>query len=241
MNRAWGIQEIVHGENLGNIWDKLKEHEQMQIIGDLASLVARLHRVTMATDRSTELFRCNWYRGRIDGAVEWLVEQGKIAPEMRGEISRAAMPLVMQTPHRVPGCIHGDILFHNIFVKQVGARWEIEGLIDWETLHTSGCPSYDALLGAWWMADEDTDQRRPEIFAHFIKTYNQAVATAAIPTNPQDLDLLLKLVDMTWYLQVLPFTLAREPQRFKPRFEAVTRILDKIRDNEPHLPPDFRI
>ncbi|MFH1142521.1 MAG: aminoglycoside phosphotransferase family protein [Candidatus Uhrbacteria bacterium] len=243
LQRAWGIQEAVQGENLGDIWKQLERHEQMQILGDLARMTESIHIRTVVPTQSIDHARWAWYLNRIKMSCRWLVQNNQIKKDMADDIERQSKFLLSRTPNRALSCIHSDILFHNVFVRQTRSRWEITGLIDWETASRVGCPNYDALLGAWWMAGEDAPNRDPEVFSHFLISYNRdrALGFLWIPEDPQILDLMLKLVDLTWYLQVLPFTKAREPQRYKPRFESLNLILGKIKNGQPHLPDDFRI
>jgi hypothetical protein len=239
LRRAWGTQEIVHGENLGDIWDELKRHEQTQILGDLARLAAKMHTMTIMPHHVDE--HRHWYQRRIKMSVDWLLRHDLLEPIVYGTIIQETESLFSDMPSRPLCTTHFDILFHNIFVRQNEAHWEITGLIDWETSSMIGCPTYDALLAAWWMAGEDQPGHDPVVFSHFVKTYNQALGSPGIPTDPQALDAVLKLVDLTWYLQVLPFTHAREPQRREPRLKAVHKILNRISNSKQYLPEDFRV
>ena len=239
LGRAVGQQQVIEGENLDYVWKHLKLHEQMEIIQDLASLTAKMHTVTTSAQFANDDARWKWYLHRAEVACEWLLQNGQITEDMRQEILSSIKFLLSRTRTRALCTIHGDILFHNVFVRKRGSRWEIVGLIDWETAHGIACPVTDALLGAWWMAGEDGSNQHPEIFARFIKAYNAAMGDKVIPTDAAQLDLTLKLVDLVWYLQVLPFTHLREPQRYEPRFESVNLILGKTKNSKPHLPANF--
>jgi len=241
LDRSWGIQRVVEGDNLGDIWNDLKQHEQLQIITDLAKLVAQLHKSTASEKLVVDHHFRNWFLNRVTGAVEWLKDQSELIDDMDQliiEQTKYLLDRVIPTPLT---CIHGDILFHNIFVEKRGPRWNIVGLIDWETVTQPAAPVYDALLGAWWMAGEAEEDNDPELFSRFASRYNEAMQVEIIPQDRQQLDYTLKLVDLTWYLQVLPFTKLFESHRYEHRFEAVNLILGRIQSDRPYLPDDFRV
>ena len=241
LNRSWGIQRVVEGDNLGDIWGDLKRDEQLQIITDLAKLLAQLHTVTASKHQVDDFRFRNWFLNRVAGAVEWLKDQNQLIDNMDQLIIEQTKYLLDRVTPTPLACVHGDILFHNVFVEKRNSRWLITGLIDWETVAQPAAPVYDALLGAWWMAGEAEEDNDPELFSCFSARYNQAMQVEIIPHDPQQLDHLLKLVDLTWYLQVLPFTKLFESHRYDHRFEAVNLILGKIQNSRPYLPDDFRI
>ncbi len=238
IKRGFAFQELARGTNLNTLWPEMSLDERIMIMRELGTLVARMHQATLRQCDLDHTTHHEWYRRRIRLANQWLIKQAVITPETAQSTKQALESLLAQLPATPLALVHTDLTLHNLFVKRIRGRYQITDIIDWETAIRFGPPWYDVLLSAWWNAGEDAPNNEPVIFRAVLEAYNEQFPELTIPSSM--LDLLLKLVDLTWYINVLPFTCLREKHRERDRLNASLDIVKKIRTGKLHLPISFQ-
>ena len=257
LNRALAIQDMAGGVNLakliagkpmaprGEQIRSLGREQKMIAMRNTGRLLVDLHTIPQMDDQDShypprQLTREMWYMTRATLALRWLANAWIFEPKEVDAIMNVVVTLLDETTGPAPCLIHGDLIAHNIFVDPTDPELTIRNVIDWETACEAGDPHHDTILTAWWMAGEGNEDEGPKVFSTIISEYNDHCPTE-LKIDNQQLDKLLMLADLTWHLNVLPFTCLCETNRRNLRVQSVRRILDAFHENERYLPKDWKI
>lgn len=230
LRRAWCLQNLVGSQSADGPFN---EPERFDFHARLGVLMAHLHSHPVLMDPPLRAHA--WYLGRVQRAVTWLV--GRQFDETTGNRVRDATRRLLEIVDDGPtSIIHGDLMDHNMFVFSNPRQKTllITGIIDWESCQWQGDPRAEALLTAWWAAGEHTDKADPRIFHQVLQHYHEANPPS--PIDPDQLDPLLMLADLTWYVTVLPFTSLCEISRLEHRRASILKILEHVESRASYLP-----
>ncbi len=240
LQRAWIIQEYAKGINLANIWNTLHFQQKREISYQVGQLLALLHTTIAAAEVADKqnLYippdSYGWYNKRISMALQSLKEMNIYSVKEVEKII-SAMDMLLKRVTLGPPCIlHGDILHKNIFIEQKGAnhrQWYISSVIDWETAVLGGDPYYDIVLGAWWLSSKlgtwSKMKGSPKIFHEVISGYNDSITDPSRQFEVRQINEILALADLTWYVSILPFTICQSGKEIvMQRKQRIERIIE---------------
>jgi Ser/Thr protein kinase RdoA (MazF antagonist) len=237
LQRAWILQEQAPGVNLEKVWQDMPHDQRLALVYRLGGLLVRLHDLkTEPLARQLNLpipkSPSEWYTRRVGLALDYLQETGLYTPTQAERILTALHGLLNQVTLSRLSPLHGDILHHNLFVRQEASGWTIASVIDWETVVVAGDPAYDVILGAWWMAGEHDGD--PQVFEAMVDGYN-AAAPPVLQIGRARIEPILALAELTWYLNVLPLTHLRESSGLARRMRNIERVIAAVLENHPYL------
>ena len=229
IDRPWCLQELARGQDAIEV----SSENRRVVLTELGTLMARLHNLeTICLEPMT---MDAWYRRRVRLATDWLVKKRLMSKQDSDKVRAVVESLLSRVSDSVLTPIHGDLIEHNVFVQIKNGRPRISDITDWETCLNRADPRYEALLTAWWAAGEFEGD--PKIFQVIMNAYH--ASDPPTPIDCAELDDLLMLADLTWYVNVLPFTYLRERHRFDSRYKSIQHILSCHEQGLGYLPPGW--
>ncbi len=197
------VMSRLQGVYLVDIWNTLEHANQLQIVTELAEVVAHLH--TLPTN-GLPLLDANWpefVTSRVNGCVQHHQEQEVPEHWLQQIPDYLAHAMPLYPPNFIPAIVSGDIHDYHLLVKQEHGKWRLCGLFDFDDA-LIGFHEYDiASAGLFMMAG------RPALLRAFLLKYGYADAAV----NEQ---LSHRLLAYTLLHRYRPFNWVREAFAKRP-------------------------